>query len=164
APPVADAGQVGQDGAVRAESFGARGGDAADAIGPHQDELGPTGRGSPGEEHAQDEQGHGGTALAEDEGRHQEEALVAPAHGQGGRAQPANGARVGPWREAGHACVLSSVRYTGAHHVCISARLRRLTLSWSSLLRCTRYCTSRDGLAAIAQRSWSIKGSSTMRP
>jgi hypothetical protein len=25
---------------------------------------------------------------------------------------------MGPWREASHAYVLSSVRYTGAHHFC----------------------------------------------
>ena len=99
-PPVASACQRGEDGVVRPEGFRAGGRDAADAIGPHQHQLGPRWRRGPAEQHADDEQRHRRAALSEnvsladEQRRDDENHLVAAAHGQGGGANPAKHAWV----------------------------------------------------------------------
>ena len=94
APPIAGAGQRREHRAVRPEGLGAGGGDAADAVRPHQDQLGPSRRRGPAEEDADDQQGNCGAALpengalADEQRRDQEDHLVAAAHGKRGRAKP----------------------------------------------------------------------------
>ena len=64
APPVAGAGQRREHRAVGTEGLRAGRRDAADAVRPHQDELGPGRRRRPAEEEADDEQRHGRAALS----------------------------------------------------------------------------------------------------
>src|SRR5581483_2568166 len=98
---MAGAGQRRENGVIRPERFGAGGRDAADAIRPHEHELGPRGGRRPAEKDAEGEKRNGGAALTEnrsltDEQRSdQEDHLVAAAHGERSGAEPAEHPRMG---------------------------------------------------------------------
>src|SRR5262245_5314517 len=93
APPVADSGEVSQYRVVRAKRLRTGRGNAADPPGIHQDERGPRWRRSPGEQQTYNQQRNGGAALsgnlalAREQRRDEEQALIAAAHGQSGRRQ-----------------------------------------------------------------------------
>ncbi len=95
APPVAGAGQGREHGVVGPEGLGAGRRNAADAVGPHQHELGPGRRRGPAEKNPGDEQRHRGAALPEngalahEQRRDQEDHLIAAAHGERGCTEPA---------------------------------------------------------------------------
>ena len=100
APPIADACQGGEYVAIRAEGVGAGGSDAANPFGGHQDQLGPARGGGVAEQQAEDKERDRGAALAGnptlpgEEYRNKEQALVAAAHREGSRADPAELRRV----------------------------------------------------------------------
>ena len=96
APPIAGARQRREHRAIGPEGFRAGGGNAADPVWPHQDELGPSRRGGPAQKDADDEQGNSRAALSKDvsladeKRSNQKNHLIAAAHRQGGGADPSD--------------------------------------------------------------------------
>ena len=94
APPIANAGEVGQYRVVGTKGLRAGRRDPSDPLRVHEDELGPPRRGSPREQESDDQQRNCGAALARDialsgeQRGDQEEALVAAAHGERGGGDP----------------------------------------------------------------------------
>jgi hypothetical protein len=100
APPVAEAREVREHRVVRPVRLRARRGDAADAVRVHEQQFGPAGRRGPAEQHAQHQQQDrraalsGDVALADEQRREDEHALVAAAHRERRRGEPAERARM----------------------------------------------------------------------
>ena len=100
APPIPNAGEICEDGAVRAKRFRTGRGDAADPVRKHDDEFDPTGRRRETEKQPYNQQGDGSaalsrnSALADEEGRDEEETLIAAAHRQRSGSDPTDRARV----------------------------------------------------------------------
>ena len=100
-PPVADAGEVGEDRTVGPECLGAGGGDAADAVrdtsgsAPSSPALPPSSSGGRRSGAGRPRCPGRGCPLPDEERRDQEQALIASAHGERRRSDPAHAARVG---------------------------------------------------------------------
>ena len=82
-------------GAARPEGLAARGRDAAHAVGPYQDQLGPPRQGRPAQQQPERKQRDGrrplagNGALADEQRADEKQALIAAAHREGGRRHPA---------------------------------------------------------------------------
>ena len=82
APPVGDASEVREHGAVGSERLGAGGCDTAHLLGEHAGELDPPRCGHEGEEQAEGEEGDGRSALGGQDRAEDEQGLVGAAEGQ----------------------------------------------------------------------------------